>query len=79
MRRDNWLARISADADVLIDGDFSEEGCFRFLREGFSAAGTEEIHARTIGQVEVGHILNHAEDGHFEGLEHIQAAAGIFQ
>ena len=70
---------VTADADVLVNRNLAEEGRLRALRQLFAAARAEDVHARAVRQVEVGHVLDHAQDGHFQLAEHHQAAAGIFE
>ncbi len=49
------------------------------LRHLLAAAVAKDIHARAVRQVEVGHVLDHAQDRHFQLAEHHQPAAGILE
>src|SRR5215207_3462476 len=75
----DWLPTISANADVLIQGDFSQEISASCLCELLSATGSENVHTCAIWQIKIGHVLDDAKDRHFQRFEHVQAAACIFQ
>src|ERR1041385_1829220 len=79
MGNQNRFAAIAANAYILVNWNLAQEIGLHCLGELFAATGTEDVHARAIGEIEIRHILDDAQDGYFQGAEHVESAAGIFE
>ncbi len=75
----NGLAAVAADAHFGVHGYLAQEGRTHRIGQLLAATGAENVHAGAIGQFQVGHILDDAQDGNFQLAEHVQAATGVFK